>query len=218
MLKTIGLIILVLVVLIMFVSPLRDYCNNFLHRDRSELNEAQIIGTVSGYNPRVAEIQQILKDVNLNPGEVDGVMGDKTRRAIKAFQKTKGLRPTGKINQETQLALTREKENPTQVQKIVSEKTTAKSFKIKESKAPASIKEKSEVQDEIMSYRLQSKSRTKQIQTALNKAGFFKGDIDGKFGLQTKRAVRVFQKAKGLTADGIVGEKTWEELSKYLKE
>ena len=32
--------------------------------------------------------------------------------------------------------------------------------------------------------------------------------VDGKFGVQTRQAVIVFQKAHGLTPDGIVGSKT----------
>ena len=37
-------------------------------------------------------------------------------------------------------------------------------------------------------------------------------DVDGVFGSQTKKAVAAYQTAKGLTADGIVGAKTWSAL------
>lgn len=57
---------------------------------------------------------------------------------------------------------------------------------------------------------------SKNIQVALKKAGFYKGPIDGKIGKGTKKAVVDFQKANGLTADGVVGKKTWTKLSKYL--
>ena len=35
---------------------------------------------------------------------------------------------------------------------------------------------------------------------------------DGDFGSQTQKAVVAFQSSQGLTADGIVGPKTWERL------
>jgi murein L,D-transpeptidase YcbB/YkuD len=57
----------------------------------------------------------------------------------------------------------------------------------------------------------------KDIQTALKKAGFFKGEVDGQIGSKTKEAIRKFQEANGITPDGVVGSKTWALLSKYLK-
>jgi murein L,D-transpeptidase YcbB/YkuD len=57
---------------------------------------------------------------------------------------------------------------------------------------------------------------SKQIQLALRNAGFYQGLIDGKIGPQTKRAIKAFQKANGLKADGIVGKRTSAELNKYL--
>lgn len=51
----------------------------------------------------------------------------------------------------------------------------------------------------------------KAIQYALNKLGFGNDgtkDCDGIFGSGTEKAVRAFQRAKGLTADGIVGVNT----------
>jgi len=57
--------------------------------------------------------------------------------------------------------------------------------------------------------------RVKEIQVSLKSAGFYTGKIDGIKGRNTRKAIREFQKANGLVADGIVGKKTWELLSKY---
>lgn len=195
--------------------------NNLLHKDKAELREEQIIGTVSGHNPRVEEIQQILKDAEFEPGPVDGVMGGQTRSAIRKFQKEKGLKQTGKIDSVTYLALNRHKEAAKEPSKIESENDFFTSISGQNQEINVIAEEKksrADVQDEIMSYRLKPKGRTRQIQTALRKAGFYKGEVDGKEGPQTKRAIKAFQKAKGLNPDGVVGPRTWEELNKFLRD
>ena len=56
----------------------------------------------------------------------------------------------------------------------------------------------------------------KEIQLALKNAGLYAGQIDGKIGPMTKKAIEEFQKANNLKADGKVGLKTWAALSSYL--
>lgn len=51
----------------------------------------------------------------------------------------------------------------------------------------------------------------RQVQEALKKAGI-NIEPDGFFGNDTDKAVRQFQKQKGLTADGVVGDQTRKEL------
>ena len=59
-------------------------------------------------------------------------------------------------------------------------------------------------------------TREQQIQTALKNAGLYQGNIDGKIGPASKRAIQAFQSAHGLTADGKVGPKTWAAMEPYL--
>jgi peptidoglycan hydrolase-like protein with peptidoglycan-binding domain len=63
---------------------------------------------------------------------------------------------------------------------------------------------------------VKSRPNTKQIQIALNNAGYNPGPIDGKIGKATREAVRAFQRANNLAVDGKVGKKTWELLQGYL--
>ncbi len=50
------------------------------------------------------------------------------------------------------------------------------------------------------------------LQGLLNDEGYDAGSADGIFGGRTESAVRAFQADNGLTADGIVGKRTWAEL------
>ena len=59
-------------------------------------------------------------------------------------------------------------------------------------------------------------TKNRQIQTALKNAGYDPGTIDGKLGAKSKKAIKDFQAANGLKADGKVGAKTWAKLSTYI--
>lgn len=57
-----------------------------------------------------------------------------------------------------------------------------------------------------------SGSLVKQVQQKLKNWGYLSGKVDGIFGSATKAAVQKFQRKNGLTADGIVGKKTFDAL------
>jgi peptidoglycan hydrolase-like protein with peptidoglycan-binding domain len=78
----------------------------------------------------------------------------------------------------------------------------------------------SEILDQAAQKTGETKSRpsAKQIQTALKNAGYYQGAVDGKIGKGTREAIKAFQSANNLSADGKVGKKTWTLLKKYLEE
>ncbi len=57
---------------------------------------------------------------------------------------------------------------------------------------------------------------SRDVQIALKNAGYYNGEIDGKIGPSTRTAIRAFQEANGLTADGVCGKGTWDKLKENL--
>ena len=55
----------------------------------------------------------------------------------------------------------------------------------------------------------------RQIQTKLNRWGYYNGNVDGIYGSQTQEAVRYFQRKNGLTVDGIAGPATLKAMGIY---
>lgn len=153
--------------------------------------EKNILGYVKGYNPRIKEIQKTLKEAGFNPGPIDGTMDKQTRRAIKDFQKANQIKATGIINIKTQAKL------------------DALAFELPKKKNEI-------VQAQEIKNRLRSAVWRKKVQQALKNAGFNPGPIDGIMGEKTKNAIVDFQKSKGLTANGKISPRTWDELSKYF--
>ena len=53
-------------------------------------------------------------------------------------------------------------------------------------------------------------------QDDLNTLGYTTGGLDGIFGAATQNAVRNYQRAVGLSADGIIGCNTWRSLQEAV--
>ncbi len=59
-------------------------------------------------------------------------------------------------------------------------------------------------------------ARVKVLQRALASLGYSAGAVDAQYGPATKQAVAAFQRAHGLTADGVFGPKTLQALRRAL--
>ena len=59
----------------------------------------------AAYDPKVEAVQEALTERGFEPGKIDGAMGSRTRRALRKFQSSVGLPPTGEIDAATIAAL-----------------------------------------------------------------------------------------------------------------
>lgn len=140
------------------------------------------------------KIKQMQELINSHGGhlKVDGDFGFRTERALRDFQKRNGLRSDGVVGPKTLEAL---------------------------QKAPAKKKpEASTGQRPSLDFGGNTLKKggegdhVRQLQEALNKQGA-NLEVDGKFGGQTEKAVRAFQRKRGLGVDGVVGPNTLAGLN-----
>lgn len=144
----------------------------------------------------VAAVQKRLQAHGLKVGAIDGDFGSRTVSAVSTFQQSQGLRADGVVDKVTWDALNEEPqavgEKPQEA--LVEKPVANESGKILAKGAAG--------------------SKVKTLQVRLEMQGYDPGPIDGIFGARTKAAVKDFQQAYSLKADGAVDEITWQTLSR----
>lgn len=148
----------------------------------------------------VKKAQQLLiaKGYSCGTAGADGDFGAATYNAVKKFQAANGLEVDGIVGPKTWAALL--KTEQTEPEKEPEKPTTPTG---------------STCTVELPIVKQGDNGFTVvAVQMLLNKHDFSVKYTDGDFGPDTLAKVKAFQKAKGLTADGIVGSKTWAALIK----
>lgn len=131
----------------------------------------------------VVAVQERLMSLGYDvPGGADGQFGSGLKNAIRQFQTDRGLEVDGSVGKNTWDAL-------------FPQSTTVSNY----------------YPGQLISYGMSNYSVT-LIQNRLSDLGYSVGAIDGIFGDDTRNAVILFQTNNNLTADGIVGELTWNKL------
>lgn len=133
----------------------------------------------------VSELQTLLKSKGISVS-VDGDFGPKTQAAVKQFQNAKGLTADGIVGPKTWAALKATSTTPPSTGSTSSTPTLRQG----------------DLGGDVV-----------KLQNALAKHGFSAGAADGNFGPATRSSVVQFQRAKGLSADGVVGAATWKALN-----
>ena len=137
-------------------------------------------------------LQARLFELGYYTGRIDGRFTEETTAAVKAFQKANGLGADGIVGSGTQKVLDSGSAVPGG--NIVEDEAAEPDVQ-----APAQLStlRKGDQNDEVL-----------VLQQYLMRYGFLTTAPDGQFGSGTERAVKLFQEANGLTADGIAGTGT----------
>lgn len=156
----------------------------------------------------VRRMQTRLKTLGYYKGSIDGSFGPSTEEAVKLFQRTNGINVDGVAGPATLTVLNspRAKRAPTSGGGNVTPlpiKTPIVSY-IPVTPAPSG--------DYIILREGYSGQLVRNLQQSLKDQGFYKGNVDGKYGESTFEAVLKFQKKYGLSEDGIAGPATQRVL------
>lgn len=145
----------------------------------------------------ISDMQVRLQAAGYLKGGIDGVYGEDTTNAVRAFQKAKGIPVSGAIDEMTYSALRN----------------------VDASSAPsASYEESGEGESSSAGssslYSIgDSGSDVSSIQRKLKKMGYLDGAVDGIYGGDTASAVKAFQNDEGLSATGMVDGDTLSRIT-----
>ena len=158
--------------------------------------------------PEVSVIQTSLNRIARNyPAipripAVTGVFDESTRESVRTFQQVFGLTPDGVVGKATWYRLVRLYVAVTELAELVSQGQNFYSVRfaytgpLREGDRGGSVR--------VLQYMLAILAEFDNALTPVR--------VDGDFGPTTARAVRQYQANNGLTADGVVGERTWESI------
>lgn len=137
----------------------------------------------------VRRLQARLQELGYYTSRLDGVYLTDDIEAVRAFQSANGLKVDGKAGYETQTAL----------------------YSDSAIRGNANVTSGETALVNTLRYGSEGAEVT-TLQNRLIALGYLAGSADGKFGRDTKSAVIAFQKANGLSADGVVGTDTSTRL------
>lgn len=192
--KLLGSVLLVVVFLGAFfglykVNPkVHQFVQRLTVSDPQANEEREVVGSITGENPRIKEIQETLQLLKYKVGTADGMFSKQVREAIAEFQKDKGLLSTGYVDSKTWTAFTKER---------------------------ARFQESSDRNLKGGKHMFADEEKIKKTQVILQLRGLYKGEVDGKMKLSFKKALIEFQEKSGLVPDGILGKKTWRALTQH---
>ena len=169
----------------------------------------------------VREFQRELQRLGYHIGAVDGVIGRQTVKAVKAFQRTAGLRRTGRLTPSLlkRMQLTAAPRAAAKTSVALETPLSAKVERTTDSRAVRSAPVSSSVAgEEVPSRESEGQLRSGgselvlAIQRRLNRLGYPVGTPDGIVGSRTVTSARKFQRSIGRRATGTLGTTLLRQL------
>ena len=177
-----------------------------LYSDKAIMYDGRLAGTLTmSYDPlkkgmtgeAVKNMQQRLIELGYMSGPADGIFGTTTAEAVYYFQKNNGLVRDSVAGEDT-------------LRKLFS--TSAVPYQAEATATPKPTNPVATIPNGTLR-RGDESNAVKALQQRLISLGYLSGTADGVFGAQTYRAVKEFQRANALSADGIAGSKTIAALN-----
>ena len=147
------------------------------------------------YGDAVYQMQTRLFELGFYNGRIDGRFGPDTTEAVRAFQAANGLTVDGVPGKGTFAAM----QSASAVTASASQETA---------KAASAGTETAGTDTTLVLRRGDRGEAVLLLQQTLKKLGYLSWEPDGEFGAGTENAIKAFQKANGLMADGIAGKGT----------
>ncbi|MDR3494900.1 MAG: peptidoglycan-binding protein [Ancalomicrobiaceae bacterium] len=157
---------------------------------------------VAGISTQLAErIQQGLKDRGLYTGAIDGIAGPATAEAVKAFERSQGLAPTGEVNEHVAQLLRSDK---------VRQPVAAVPVRPVAATQPQPMPQAQPVPPEPLT--ATNEGRLQRVQRALNVAGYGPVRTDGRFDAATSAAIRQYESEHTLPQTGQLSNRLIQDL------
>jgi peptidoglycan hydrolase-like protein with peptidoglycan-binding domain len=148
-------------------------------------------------DPAIEEVQAILKELNFYAGDVDGLAGPNTKKAIEDYQSKMGLTVTGKVDPELLDQLGAAAQTTAGIVPIPVPRAEA----VKTVPATALAAAPTGPDEQIM-----------KIQAGLKAFGNDGIELDGVLGAQTKAAIHEFQALFGLPETGLPDDAVYAKM------
>lgn len=181
--------------------------------ERMGSSQQRQANSLSGLNQeQVKRLQRQLQQRGHYEGSIDGIAGPQTSAALRSFQAGGGLTNSGQLDDETMAALgldferqpVRGTETSEQQSAVGREPAAATARERADSAAGMQPAAQEEDQHELSEL---SSEQTRELQVRLQERGYYRGEVDGIAGPQTRAALRqFFQRQAQLVAQGKLTE------------